>query len=49
MKNKNQRELEKHWTKQQKKSEKPNAAPKRKSREDMNQVGEQIVREAIKD
>jgi len=52
MKNKNMRELEKHWAEQQKKAAKPakpKVAAKRKSRVDVNQAASRIVREATKD
>jgi hypothetical protein len=50
MKNKNQRDLEKYWAEKQKKAAKPvKAAPKKNSREDINQTAPRTVGEATKD
>jgi len=52
MKNKNMRELEKQWAEKAKKAarpKQPKAAPKKKSREDVNQAAFRIVGEATKD
>lgn len=53
MKNKNMRELEKHWAEQRKKAAKPakvaKPGSKKNSREGVNQAASPMVREATKD